>query len=74
MSSIEFSPVKRSTRQESDQGNTSFDAFCLDNSVTQVTITIYYLLGIKRPLWDACLGMGDLQAPPAPHFVFLITL
>ena len=26
---------------------------------------------IKR---DACLCMGDLQAPPAPHFVFLITL
>ena len=24
--------------------------------------------------WDACLCMGDLQAPPAPHFVFLITL
>ena len=21
---------------------------------------------IKRPLWDACLCMGDLQAPPAP--------
>ena len=21
-----------------------------------------------------CLCMGDLQAPPAPHFVFLITL
>ena len=29
---------------------------------------------IKRPLRDACLCMGDLQAPPAPHFVFLITL
>ena len=32
---------------------------------------------IKRPLQDACLCMGDLQAPaapPAPHFVFLITL
>ena len=23
---------------------------------------------------DACLCMGELQAPPAPHFVFLITL
>ena len=33
----------------------------------------YYIL-IKRPLRDACLCMGDLQAPPAPHFVFLITL
>ena len=29
---------------------------------------------IKRPTRDACLCMGDLQAPPAPHFVFLITL
>ena len=31
----------------------------------------------KRPLRDACLCMGELQAPPAPpapHFVFLITL
>ena len=35
-------------------------------------------LGIfKHPARDACLCMGDLQAPaapPAPHFVFLITL
>ena len=35
---------------------------------------------IKRPTRDACLCMGDLQAPaapvapPAPRFVFLITL
>ena len=29
---------------------------------------------IKRPTRDACLCMGDLQAPPAPPFVFLITL
>ena len=40
---------------------------------------IYGLLQliIKRPLRDACLCMGDLQAPAAPqapHFVFLITL
>ena len=31
----------------------------------------------KRPLRDACLCMGELQAPVAPpptHFVFLITL
>ena len=32
----------------------------------------YFL--IKRPARDACLCMGELQAPPAPHFVFLITL
>ena len=31
-------------------------------------------LVIKRPARDACLCMGELQAPPAPHFVFLITL
>ena len=32
---------------------------------------------IKHPARDACLCMGDLQAPAvpaAPHFVFLITL
>ena len=29
---------------------------------------------IKRPVRDACLCMGELPAPPAPHFVFLITL
>ena len=29
---------------------------------------------IKRPARDACLCMGELQAPAAPHFVFLITL
>ena len=44
------------------------------------------MLFIKRPARDACLCMGELQAPPAPpapaappappapHFVFLITL
>ena len=37
-------------------------------------------LVIKRPARDACLCMGELlappalPAPPAPHFVFLITL
>ena len=29
---------------------------------------------IKRPARDACLCMGELQAPAAPHFVFLVTL
>ena len=29
---------------------------------------------IKRPARDACLCIGELPAPPAPHFVFLITL
>ena len=28
----------------------------------------------KRPTRDACLCMGELPAPLAPHFVFLITL
>ena len=34
----------------------------------------YNSLIIKRPARDACLCMGDLQAPPDPRFVFLITL
>ena len=34
----------------------------------------YNSLIIKRPTRDACLCMGELQAPAAPHFVFLITL
>ena len=29
---------------------------------------------IKCPTRDACLCMGELPVPPAPHFVFLITL
>ena len=33
-----------------------------------------YICLIKRPARDACLCMGELQAPLAPHFVFLITL
>ena len=37
-------------------------------------ITFYVVGLIKRPRRDACLCMGDLQAPPAPYFVFLITL
>ena len=28
----------------------------------------------KRPARDACLYMGENMAPPAPRFVFLITL
>ena len=50
---------------------------------------LYTSFIIKRPARDACLCMGELQAPPAPpapaappappappapHFVFLITL
>ena len=50
---------------------------------------LYMCPFIKRPARDACLCMGELQAPPAPpapaappappappapHFVFLITL
>ena len=41
-----------------------------------IILTIFIHI-IKRPARDACLCMGDLQAPapPAsPHFVFLITL
>ena len=39
-----------------------------------VTDSYMHLYIIKRPARDACLCMGELQAPPAPHFVFLITL
>ena len=47
------------------------------------SISLRLLHLIKRPARDACLCMGELQAPPAPaappappapHFVFLITL
>ena len=40
----------------------------------------FFIFIIKRPARDACLCMGELPAPPAPavppapHFVFLITL
>ena len=40
------------------------------------TQAVVYLF-IKRPARDACLCMGEHlapAAPPAPHFVFLITL
>ena len=41
-----------------------------------IAATDYYMYFyvIKRPDRDACLCMGELLAPPAPHFVFLITL
>ena len=48
--------------------------------VFNITRHTYKLIIIKRPARDACLCMGELQAPatpaapPAPHFVFLITL
>ena len=45
----------------------------LHNICTHTLRFIVYNV-IKRPARDACLCMGDLQAPPAPHFVFLITL
>ena len=41
------------------------DRLLLENSLSHI---------IKRPARDACLCMGELQAPPAPRFVFLITL
>ena len=52
--------------------------FCTVTSVGVPSVDIPNLLVnpslIKRPARDACLCMGDLQGPPAPHFVFLITL
>ena len=46
-------------------------------SSTEIDLFPLQIDFIKRPARDACLCMGDLQAPaapPAPHFVFLITL
>ena len=46
--------------------------FSCPNCITAIIQNV-----IKRPARDACLCMGELQAPaapPAPHFVFLITL
>ena len=51
-------------------------------AVSNHTLKLFTFTGpagfiIKRPARDACLCMGDLQAPlapQAPHFVFLITL
>ena len=42
--------------------------------VKEHVIIISTICLFKRPARDACLCMGELQAPPAPHFVFLITL
>ena len=40
--------------------------------IVQLIYTVRLI--IKRPARDACLCMGELQAPPAPHFIILITL
>ena len=42
--------------------------------IINVVVLNSYSILIKRPARDACLCMGELLAPPAPHFVFLITL
>ena len=60
---------------------------CPDNKLFQINPTVgdfYVWTGlsrreeiVKRPARDACLCMGEIPAPPtppAPHFVFLITL
>ena len=50
---------------------------CLSQTKMIFQIDKYHTDIIKRPARDACLCMGDLQAPAAPaapHFVFLITL
>ena len=50
------------------------------NKMVLNTLMAGPLMVIKRPARDACLCMGDLQAPTAPaapaalHLVFLITL
>ena len=48
-------------------------SYCLFHQKPVTDLVQKYFL-VKRPLRDAFLCMGDLQAPPAPHFVFLITL
>ena len=53
-----------------------FTAKCMAHTLISLKVSCKCLF-IKHPLRDACLCMGDLQvplAPPAPHFVFLITL
>ena len=47
-----------------------------DIAVVTLIIKILSRLYLRycKKLRDASLCMGDLQAPPAPHFVFLITL
>ena len=65
-----------------------YSHFQSDESL-KVKISMICYSFIKRPARDACLCMGELQAPPAPpapaappappappapHFVFLITL
>ena len=47
----------------------------LENKISTTVKTFWFVF--KRPARDACLCMGELlapPAPPAPHFVFLITL
>ena len=63
------------------RGHLSWQEYSLKNSCRSMrfapqnqTSTCEDKVSIKRPARDACLCMGDLQAPPAPHFVFLITL
>ena len=54
-------------------------AFLASNHYLLFSLPASYII-IKRPARDACLCMGDLEAPlalpapAAPHFVFLITL
>ena len=58
-----------------------YGALSCRTSIEKKHIDIYvYIYLIKRPARDACLCMGEhlappaLPAPPAPHFVFLVTL
>ena len=52
----------------------SMDTSIISPSIIAVKTQKYIGEFIKRPARDACLCMGELPAPPAPHFVFLITL
>ena len=59
-----------------------FSNFSNHNKMFQDCFSVEFCI-FKRPARDACLCMGELlappatpapAAPPAPHFVFLITL
>ena len=59
---------------ESQQKTFIYETFNKTNNTYLEIIIEAFCQLFKRPARDACLCMGELPAPPAPHFVFLITL
>ena len=74
-----FSFISNGTFTLLDQQRLSLDVSSSKCEPTGLMLLCFTII-IKRPTRDACLCMGELQAPPAlpapaaPHFVFLITL